>query len=169
MDEEKCEDCGGCGWLHMGEPFEIQECDSCSILSDRQAISLHEHQCGCDWPSIDYQNLVHRFIEDNRDYPPAFREAVYNFRTMALDRKNFARNVPSLVFLFGKVLDIFHKTPELELYSFRSVLENLKRLSMLLIHIDFLIKSGQWKDHWLWVVEDGKFQGERWIAAKAKE
>lgn len=57
---DACDCCGGKGWLHWNEPFEIQRCDACGKAeSDDAARLLHraDHP-GCQWPEHD---LVHAF------------------------------------------------------------------------------------------------------------
>lgn len=162
--DEVCSDCGGHRWLHMGEPFEIQRCDTCSDGSEDEAIELHRKQCGCDWPDVDYQHLAFRFMEVPAEGPQELREKIEGFKELAAQRDQFSQNITKLMVILGEILEIYYKHWEELGERDSDLFSNIQGTGCVLIQVTSLIYRGLWKAHWLWDEEDGIILGEKWFA-----
>jgi len=57
------------GWLHMNEPYEIEQCDECrrfELTPDghEAARKAHREECGCGWPEFDIQDAAMAWVTD---------------------------------------------------------------------------------------------------------
>lgn len=81
VDWEQC--APGCmGWLHMNDPYEIEECDECGrftvdtvtgpdcgTLQDA-AVKAHRAECGCTWPEFDVQDAAMSWLDNVSEGSP---------------------------------------------------------------------------------------------------
>lgn len=163
-NEEPCEECDGKKWLHMGEPFEIQRCDACSDDDDSNAVELHRKDCGCDWPEVDYQNLIWRFIGDDRRLPKELSAAIDRFKSSAAQRPMFILNVGHLIALLGEILELYYKSWDELGGRESSLFSNIQGTACALATVMSLAERGLWKPHWVWYPDDGVFIDGKWKA-----
>lgn len=172
-DDEKrrgCEECNWKGWLHMGEPFEIQGCDTCDDgdSDDVSAVELHRKDCGCDWPETDHQHYVRRasfYVKQESAWDENLHELMVRFHRTASLRDRFTQNLPALVTLLGQALEEFHRRWDALVAkdTNREVYGSLTSLAITLVRILSFVQSGRWKPHWTWNHSDGFEDGEKWF------
>lgn len=172
MDQKQaavgCEECEFRGWLHVRQPFEIQQCDTCAgEISDEVAIQFHQRDCGCDWPAIDYQDLFRRrsFFGSDKNLPTQLRVLVDKFHELASQRHLFHVNIYSLASLLGEALQFYHNNWTI-LENVPSIYKELESLATYLVIVTALVQRKNWKPHWLWFPEDGTIINEKWYAKK---
>jgi len=165
-----CEECGGQGWLHMSEPFEIERCDNCSPngWDDLKAAKKHRETCGCDWPETDYQNMVTRSSFFGwREVVPRLLEVMNKFWSVARDRKNFVVNLPKMVEILGRAHEVYWDCAK-EQDSLLPFRDRLSFLASTLVVLTSMQSRGQLPDHWFWYLEEGKLRGDKWKAEKVR-
>ena len=165
MSEENkrgCEECDWTGWVHSHEPFEIQRCDTCTDgYGDNEAIKFHQQDCGCDWPEMDYQNVLFRrsFFSSNEPVHPELREIMNRFHEVTSFRDLLLVNRYILMSLLGEVFRLPYarwEKQDVELYE----------IATYLLEIESLVSNGLWKPHWLFTFDEGTVIGEKWFAHK---
>lgn len=172
MDQKQvavgCEECEFRGWLHVRQPFEIQRCDTCAReISDEIATQSHQRDCGCDWPAVDYQDLLRRrsFFGNDKNLPTQLRELVGKFHELASQRYLFHVNIYSLASLLGEALQFYHNNWTV-LENVPSIYKELESLATYLVIVTALVQRKNWKPHWLWFPEDGTMINGKWYAKK---
>jgi hypothetical protein len=160
-----CEECDHRGWIHSHEPFEIQQCDTCcgsvEEWSDMKAAKAHRLDCGCDWPSTDFQDRVRRgvfyAVQGTVQSPAqAFLLEAHKF---VADRRRFAVNLPTIMTLVGAALRAYDRSDQK-----LGAREYVETVCNDLLVIYSLVSAGAWKDHWLWHFSDGTIIDGKWKA-----
>ncbi len=162
-DTKGCEECDWRGWIHCGEPFEIERHDLCATFpSEEAAVKAHAVDCGCDWPPVDYQNLLTRWVDiysgHRRQMPSDIQLALRELCRLASDRSGFLNNLDQLMSLVGRITHMSLTHPDtdrkIEVYTqagrterpwSESLLRELQGAGGLLLNVSYLVKSGQWK------------------------
>jgi hypothetical protein len=160
-----CEECDHKGWIHSHEPFEIQQCDTCTgsvaDWTDTKAAQAHLLDCGCDWPATDFQSLIQRglFYAAKGTDPSKAMDALLKAHKLAADRRRFITNLPGIMVAVGMALRAYDAAGQL--LGARQYLESV--CDDLLI-VFSLASTGVWTDRWLWHYEDGTVIGGKWRA-----
>lgn len=169
--------CGECeykGWLHFNEPFEIERCDTCAPegFTDQDAVRKHRVDCGCEWPEVDYQHLIHRaLIYDQGEFKDRTLHAMCEqFWLLAEDRENFLENLEGLMDLLGQAIEKYyeldtHDLPPWERPS-KYIHNSFEVVSNNLMIVFSLKRQGLWKPHWLWDHLDGEIKDGKWYPKK---
>lgn len=119
VDWEQC--APGCmGWLHMNDPYEIEECDECGrftvntgtgpdcdTLQDA-AVKAHRVECGCTWPEFDVQDAAMSWLDNvSEGSPDGLTEADFKELESLLNVRGaqFRDNVTPAIYVCSRLAE----------------------------------------------------------------
>lgn len=165
MSNFNCESCEDRGWLHMGEPFEIQACAECQAengaVDDSAARRKHKlDHPDCQWPDFD---IHHSFMRQMHYFstsvlPISIKHRAEEVIDMARKRLSFPKEWPAILYRLGEIVDKLEHEPS-DVYAWK----HLEHAIAHIVQAQWRMKNGKWTlAHAIGPDDGDRFDGDKW-------